>query len=161
MVSLSTYCDLTKAHFDAIIGDPTSPTITATITGLILALIGYSTGGGWTYGNTTADGTEQTIYSLIEADTDSVDRPHLVEGVIDLSEMQAGDIVVIKESISIPSSPLDYQVFGDHTYTGVQTEPLTHFTMKPIASAYKVTLEQTAGTYRDYKSLFQYKRQKG
>jgi len=140
---------LTKASFDDVVGDPTSPTIEATIAGLLNAL-GFSFDER---GELTMDGTEKDAVKWEEADLETYEAPFYGEGYIDLSTMQAGDTIVVKEYASV-ITPVSYKIYATHTYTGVQSEPLVHFTKKTGAYGWKVTAQQTAGTNRTLKIAF-------
>lgn len=95
-------------------------------------------------GTLTANGTEQTLAEL----TESV----RVSGYVDLSKLQAGDTVVIRQYIKLFAS---YKQYYGEVYSGVQTEPMVYVQSKEIASSTKITLQQTGGTYRtfDYKFI--------
>jgi len=80
------------------------------------------------------------------------------EAYIDLSPLQAGDTVVIKEYAATLATPLTYTLYATHTYTGVQTEPLVHFTKKMAYAAWKITAQQTAGVNREFRSVAYYRR---
>jgi len=92
-------------------------------------------------GTLTADGTEQDVVELTELGT--------LEGWIDLSNMQAGDSVTIREYVRLKSGGT-YRLYDSATYTGAQTKPALHVVKLPTRYGLKVTLEQTAGVNRDY-----------
>jgi hypothetical protein len=92
-----------------------------------------------------ADGTEQTV----------VDAPGLLnlEGYIDLSEMTAGDTVVLKRYVKIQEGG-EYKLHASETYTGAQAQPLIRFPFMASYYGMKVTLQQTAGTYKSFPYQF-------
>jgi hypothetical protein len=91
----------------------------------------------------TADGTEQTV---VEA-TGTLEFQ--LDGYIDLSNMASGDTVVVREYMKIASAG-SYVKYAEETYSGAQSIPLLHILTKPARYALKVTLQQTAGTYRTF-----------
>jgi len=93
----------------------------------------------------TADGTEQII---VEAS-----GILNLEGYVDLSEMVEGDRVVLRRYVKIQEGD-EYKLHASDTYSGVQAEPLVRF---PFIAGYygiKVTLQQTAGTYKNFPYQF-------
>jgi hypothetical protein len=100
-----------------------------------------------TEGTLTADGSEQTVVEK------SGTLEFNLDGYIDLTNMASGDTVVIKESMKIKSGG-NYVVYASETYTGAQSIPLLHIITKPSRYALKITLQQTAGTYRDFDYQF-------
>lgn len=92
-------------------------------------------------GTVTADGLEQDVVELTELCT--------LEGWIDLSNMEAGDTVVIKEYVKLKSGGT-YTLYDSASYSGVQAKPALHVIKIPAKYGVKVTLQQTAGTNRDY-----------
>jgi len=96
-------------------------------------------------GKITADGTEQVV---VEAS-----GILNLEGYIDLSEMVAGDTVVLKRYVKIEEVG-DYKLHATETYTGAQEQPIIRF--PPIAGRYgiKVTLQQTSGTFKSFPYQF-------
>lgn len=140
---------LTTSHFDAVIGDPTSPAMDVTIAGFLKIL---STTSG-VVGETAMTGAENTVYQVLQSDVESYEAPIVVEGYLDLATMQAGDTIVVRESSTIEGYT-NWRVYADHTYTGVQDEPLVHFTKKLAGNGYRVTAEQTGGTNRTLRNYF-------
>jgi hypothetical protein len=51
-----------------------------------------------------------------------------------------------------------YVKYAEETYSGAQTLPLLHILTKPGSYGIKITLQQTAGTYRDFPYQFFRKR---
>ena len=91
----------------------------------------------------TADGTEQNIYE--NDDTVPFGVPQIA---IDLSNMDADDIVIIRPSVKINSAG-DFKQIGtdvENTYTGVQSvgEQVIFIDSIINQEGYKVTLEHTA-----------------
>jgi len=99
-------------------------------------------------GTLTADGNEQEILNLAAGSP-----PKVVDGIIDLANMQAGDTVVAKEYVRSTSGGA-WRLYATTTYTNVQSEPGIYF--ERISSRYgsRVTLQQTGGTNRTYPYLF-------
>jgi len=93
-------------------------------------------------GTLTADGTEQIVREI----TNIVGKVH---AYIDLSNMASGDTVVIREYIMIKEGG-SYIKYHEETYSGAQVLPLLHIIMKPAKYGLKITLQQTAGTYRTF-----------
>jgi len=90
---------------------------------------------------------EVEVFSVID------DRILMVTGYIDLSEMQTGDTVVIREFIAIEPYGVP-KGFNTLTYKDAQADPIICFPLKVIRGAYKVTIKQTAGTPRSFKYQF-------
>jgi hypothetical protein len=95
----------------------------------------------------TADGTEQTL-------TDQTGTLEFqLDGFVDLTNMASGDTVVIREYMKIKSGG-DYVKYAEETYSGAQSIPLLHILTKPSRYGLKITLQQTAGTYRSFDYQF-------
>jgi hypothetical protein len=91
---------------------------------------------------------------------------YIAEGWVDLSNMQAGDTVVLTEYVSVDG--VNYRQNGQGTYTGAQSgganPPIQHFTCKTFFAGsiggakggmlYKVTVNQTGGTVRAFPYSF-------
>jgi hypothetical protein len=86
-----------------------------------------------------ADGTEQIIINTSE--------PSIISGYLDLSNMQAGDSVEVREYMLIDSVE---HLYADITYTGVQASPIYYITPKPVADAIKITIQQLTGVFRSF-----------
>jgi len=99
-------------------------------------------------GTLTADGNEQQILNLAASSP-----PKVVDGILDLANMQAGDTVVVKEYVRSASGGA-WRLYSTATYTNVQTEPGIY--LERISSRYgaRVTLQQTVGTNRTYPYIF-------
>jgi hypothetical protein len=104
-------------------------------------------------GTLTADGTEQNVV----LDEVSGNPSRYLEGYIDLSNMASGDTIVIREYMKIKSDG-GYVKYAEETYSDAQTLPLLHILTKPGRYGIKVTLQQTAGTYRNFPYQFFRKR---
>jgi hypothetical protein len=98
-------------------------------------------------GTLTADGTEQTVVDVTGTLEFNLD------GYIDLSNMASGDTVVIRQFMKI-SSGGNYIKYAEETYSGAQSLPLLHIVTKPAVYGLKITLQQTAGTNRNYPYQF-------
>lgn len=92
-------------------------------------------------GTLTADGTEQDVVELTILGS--------LEGWIDLANMQAGDTITIREYAKLKSGGT-YRLYDSATYSNVQSKPALHVVKLPAKYGIKVTLQQTAGTNRDY-----------
>jgi hypothetical protein len=73
----------------------------------------------------------------------------MVEGYIDLSGLQSGDTVKVKEYVALDGA--NYILLYSATVTGPATEPAVRFHTKTLLSTmkYKVTVTQTSGTARN------------
>lgn len=87
------------------------------------------------------DGTEKTLVEKTD------DKQGILEGYVDLTPMQAGDTIVIRQSMKVKAAGA-YAKFAEETYTNVQTIPLLYIVTKATKTAVKVTAQQTAGTNR-------------
>lgn len=92
-------------------------------------------------GTLIADGTEQTLAELLTTG--------YLSGNVDLSNLQAGDTVRIREYVRIKSGG-DYKLYDYADYSGVQSRPAMYVARLPSKYGVKITLQQTAGTYRSY-----------
>jgi len=89
----------------------------------------------------TADGTEQTIIELTAIGE--------IEGWIDLANMALGDTVIIRMYAKMKLDGT-YRQYDSTTYSGVQTNPALHTVKLPAKYGFKVTLQQTVGSYRTF-----------
>ena len=87
------------------------------------------------------DGTEKTLVEKAD------DKMGLLDGYVDLTPMQAGDTIVIRQYMKVKAAGA-YVKYAEETYTGAQTIPLLHVVTKTAKTSIKVTAEQTAGTNR-------------
>ncbi|MEM4976794.1 MAG: hypothetical protein QXT64_05680 [Desulfurococcaceae archaeon] len=79
---------------------------------------------------------------------------YLVEGYLDLGNLDVGDAVVITEYVAVDG--VNYRVFGTAGAQGPQAEPVLRFhtkTLHPLMK-YKLTLTQTSGTVRSFPYAF-------
>jgi hypothetical protein len=95
-------------------------------------------------GTLVTDGSEQVVMEV----SGSV----RVSGYISLANMEAGDTVVIRQYMKLLNG--EYKRYASETYTGVQENPIVYIMPKELASAIKVTLQQTSGTYKTFDYLF-------
>jgi len=79
---------------------------------------------------------------------------YLVEGYIDLGNMQTGDKIIITEYIAVDGTNL--RKFNSVEFNGKQEHPIirTHTKTLDRTFAYKVTLTQTEGVLRSYPYAF-------
>jgi len=96
-------------------------------------------------GTITADGTEQVVIEITELMN--------IEGYIDLSNLASGDTVIIRIYVKVKDGG-DYEKHAEETYSGAQTLPLLFIQPRPAKYGLKITLQQTAGTYRNYDYQF-------
>lgn len=97
-------------------------------------------------GTLTADGTEQVV------DTINPGVPGFVFYYIDLSNMGLGDEVVVTEKVDVDNdgtfNQFQSQTFSDSQSSPVISQSANLLTLGPVDV--KLTLNQTAGTNRDY-----------
>ena len=94
------------------------------------------------FGTLTATGAEDTIKEILT----TINKLHCF---VDLTAMQAGDTIIIRQymTIKVAGSPIKY---AEETFSDVQALPMVYVVTKPARYGIKITLEQTAGTNRDY-----------
>lgn len=92
-------------------------------------------------GTLSATGAEDTI-------RESTDEGKL-HCFIDLTAMQAGDSITVRQMLKIKAAG-SYIKYAEETYADVQSLPMLYIVTKPSKHGIKITLEQTAGTNRDY-----------
>jgi hypothetical protein len=94
-------------------------------------------------GTLTADGSEQTIRELTR-------QVQEVSAYIDVTNMAADDITVVRTYLKVKSGG-SYINFAIKTLGGNQSPDLLHVIAAPSTQyGFKLTLQQTAGTNRDY-----------
>jgi hypothetical protein len=73
---------------------------------------------------------------------------YIVEGYLDLSGLQSGDTLEVREYIAVDGTNL--RRFLMATYSGAQDDPIIRFHAKVLYKTclYRVTVKQTAGTVR-------------
>jgi len=139
---------LSKADFDALIGtrldDPDIATLFSAINALGMTFLSAS--------EITPGNNETVALEVLQSDDPKYEFQK-IEAYTDLSPMQAGDTVVIKEYVAILATPLTYRLYATHTYSDAQTEPLVHYTPKQTHAAWRVTLQQTAGVNKEFRSV--------
>lgn len=94
-------------------------------------------------GKITASGSEQTLVM------DEILSK--LSGFIDLSAMQVGDQVILKQYTYINGG---YKLYANETYNNVQPQPSVCVTPKTSNSKMKITLQQTVGTNREFSYEF-------
>jgi hypothetical protein len=94
---------------------------------------------------TIADGTEQTIMQQTSG------SPTIIRGYLDLSNMQAADITIVRLYAMLAGV---WILYGQETYTNIQPLPLLNILEKPKGDGVRVTIEQTLGVMRSYMSEF-------
>ena len=89
--------------------------------------------------------TETTVVEITGASDD-----YIVEGYIDLSQLQSGDAVEVREYIAVDG--VNYQLYARVTYSGAVSEPVIRFHAKTLLynMKYKVAIVQTQGTLRSF-----------
>lgn len=93
-------------------------------------------------GTLTATGAEDTIKEI----TDTINKLHCF---LDMTNMAAADSVTIRQYMKIKAAG-SYIKYAEEVFTDVQTIPMLYIVIKPARHGIKITLEQTAGTYRDF-----------
>jgi hypothetical protein len=97
-------------------------------------------------GTVTADGTEQVLLEY-------AGRISTIAGYVDLSNMDAGDVVVIRSYVKV-SPDEDFRLYRSETFEGRQIETALYLLPRLSGFAMRVTLQQTAGTYKSFDFLF-------
>ena len=92
-------------------------------------------------GTLTADGTEQNIANLT--------ANKYYSAHINLTNMGSGDTTVLRLYIKVLSTG-SADLFWSDTYTDAQTNKIIFVPPQPATQVWKLTLQQTAGTNRDY-----------
>lgn len=99
-----------------------------------------------TTGTLSADGTEQTVFTVNPATAGTAVY------YLDLVNMASGDTVVVREKVDVDDDGT-FSTFASTTFTDAQTEsvvgPSTDF-LAHSSAPFRVTVEQTGGTNRDY-----------
>lgn len=98
-------------------------------------------------GNIVTDGTEQT---LVEEPGGMVSQ---VLGYVDLVNLAGGDTVMMKLYAKVKDGG-QWRAYHEENYAGVQALPLVYVTKKPEHYGLKVTLQQTAGSYKTFEYNF-------
>lgn len=92
-------------------------------------------------GTVTADGSEQGVVEYL-----SIGR---VAGYIDASGMASGDTVVVRQYARIADGG-SFLKYKQETYSGASDDPALYVHSKESRWGIRVTIQQTAGTYREY-----------
>ncbi len=92
-------------------------------------------------GTLVADGTEQL---LVEAQ-----GPMRVSGYVDLTVLQAGDAIILREYIYLEGS---YVLYHEEPYAG--PSKALYISPRETVTRLKVTLQQTAGAFRTFAYSF-------
>jgi len=93
--------------------------------------------------------TEETVIE-IQGETDD----YIIEGYIDLGNLNDGDEVIITEYISVDGE--NYRVYERQVFSNKQEKPVLRFHSKLFYKSmkYKITINQTKGTIRSFPYAF-------
>ncbi len=94
-------------------------------------------------GLTAADGTEQTVLEILQQGQYS--------GYIDLTELEPGDTLRVKEYIFINGS---YKRYKTQDYSGPQSDPVLYIQPKSVSQGVMVSIQQIARIHRSFYVLF-------
>jgi len=100
-------------------------------------------------GSVAMDGTEKVVV----LDEISGNPQRFLEGYIDLTPLDSGDTIVVRQYMKI-SATGDYVKYAEESYSGAQSLPLLYITTKPARYGIKITIQQTAGTNRTFTYQF-------
>lgn len=92
-------------------------------------------------GTLTADGSEQTLVEYTALGK--------VIGYMDLSQMQAGDVVLISQYMKLKSGGA-YKMYAQEQYTGAQGVPILYIQPKESNFGVTISLHQTSGVFKSY-----------
>lgn len=96
-------------------------------------------------GSITADGSEQILieyYGLA-----------VISGYIDLSAMDEEDEVIIRAYVKMEREG-EFKLYRPETFIGKQTEPALYVMPRLTGYGFKVTLQQTKGSYKTFGYIF-------
>lgn len=96
-------------------------------------------------GSITADGSEQTILEYHGL--------AMISGYIDLSSMDEEDEVIVR-AYTIIERGGEFKLYRSETFIGRQAEPALYVLPRLSAHGFKVTIQQTKGSYKTLKYLF-------
>jgi len=96
-------------------------------------------------GSITANGNEQPILEYHGL--------ALVSGYIDLSSMDEEDEVIVR-AYTIIERGGEFKLYSSKPFTGRQAEPALYVLPRLSAYGFKVTIQQTKGSYKTFKYLF-------
>ena len=101
--------------------------------------------------STTMTGAALTLLEFIPTAPSYFDG-----GALDLTNLQAGDTVVVKiyRKIKSGGNYIQESIDSVFTFTGAQTEPLKEVSGRPVRYGIKITITQTAGTNRVIDNIF-------
>jgi len=79
---------------------------------------------------------------------------YMVEGYIDVSQLQSGDSITIREYIAVDG--VNYNTYITLTLSDAQQDPVLRFHTKTLLRSmkYKITITQTSGALRTFKYGF-------
>jgi hypothetical protein len=97
-------------------------------------------------GTLLADGSEQAVAEYAGAVA-------LVSGYLDLSNMVEGDSVTVRSYVRIREGG-EYVLYRSETFYGRPPEPALYLLPRLVGYAFKVTLQQTAGAFKNFDYLF-------
>jgi hypothetical protein len=97
-------------------------------------------------GTLTADGTEQALLEYSG-------RISTIAGYVDLGNMEEGDVVVIRIYVRVTEDS-DFRLYRSETFEGRQVEGALYVLPRLSGLAMRVTLQQTAGTFKTFGYLF-------
>jgi len=106
-----------------------------------------------TAGFSKTDTYPKSVVIIDTSTTDVAGKLHLVEAYIDLSPLQTGESVTIREYMKIwPDG--DFLKYAEETYTGPQSLPLLHVISKP--ARYGLKLEIAMDTAPSVDKVFRF-----
>ena len=100
------------------------------------------------YTGTASPSALNTETTVIEVSAQS--DTYIVEGWIDLSQLQSGDTVVIKIYVAVDG--VNYYTYATAAYNGPLQDPIIRIHSMQLCKnmKFKVTITQTAGTLRSF-----------
>jgi len=105
-----------------------------------------------TEGKITMNGKEQILFEKTDG------KIALIEGMVNLSPMQAGDTIILREYMQTLATG-EYALYAEQPYVGAQLIPLTQILTRISTHNIKITIQQTTGTYREFEYSFTRRRQ--
>ncbi len=78
---------------------------------------------------------------------------HQIEGMVDLTPLVSGDTIVVRVYMSI-ETPVIYAKYAEETYSGPVSPSLLFICTKAAKYGLKITIKQTAGSYRTFNYQF-------
>jgi len=96
-------------------------------------------------GKVSANATEKSITEANSIIT--------LSGIIDLSPMEAGDEVLIRQYMKTHKGG-DYKQYAQQTFQGAPISPLVYITPKTIRYGGKITIQQTQGPPKEFEYFF-------